>query len=182
MHAKTVERRQETQNCIKIPASRFSRILPQIVSDFRAVQFSTLVEKLRKKRYSLTFDISLRASLRHSTALILNRIFLVCSAKRKIYSIGTQHKNFSLLEINSIYEIISWLKIIVVSGTSHSASGAQRFNYFSLQPIFSTSRKLNYSFINCTTNIVSVPSFSHGTTYPNKQTIKLLKVKNAACN
>lgn len=140
----TAERKQETQNCIKIPASRFSRILPQIVSDFRAVQFSTLVEKLRKKRYSFAFDIFLRASCRYSTALILNRIFLVCSAKRKIYSIGTQHKNFSLLKINSIYEIISWLKIIVVSGTSHSTSGAQLFfcNYFSLQPIFSTSRKL----------------------------------------
>lgn len=47
----------DTNGTMKIPAIFFSRIFPQIVSAFRADQFSTFVEKLRKKRYSFTLDI-----------------------------------------------------------------------------------------------------------------------------
>lgn len=52
-----MQTRQGKLKFMQIPAIFFSRIFPQSASALRADQFSILVEKLRKKRYSLAFDI-----------------------------------------------------------------------------------------------------------------------------
>lgn len=107
-----------------LPAIFFSRILPQSVSAFRDDQFSIFVEKLRKKRYSLTFDIS-GVWTRDTTAAAIEFKLGFRFERKNLFNRQNFFNFFSLslflslcllrfwLRINSIYEKISWLRIIV---------------------------------------------------------------------